>query len=232
MFEVEVKALIRNYNITKSILLEKKYVYKSKECQLNHYFSYNDYSLAYLFNNLRVHLTTEQELNLSNVIGRGNNFSVRTRSINDKKTYFIIKYSLIDKNSVNGSIREEYEVLLEIPLTKLDTVLLNAGLIYSSKWSRQREIFTRDTITATIDLNAGYGYLLELEILTDRVEDTQSINQQLLQELTNLELKELDATLLTNMFDYYENHWDKFYGTNNYLSDDLDFQNYLSNLLN
>lgn len=232
MFEVEVKALIETYDLTKSKLLEKGYVYQNKECQVNHYFNYSDYSLAYLFNNLSIYLTTNQELELSNVIGKGNNFSIRTRAINDKDVYFIIKYSVFDEDSSNGSIRKEYEVNLDILITNLDYILLSNGLTYSSKWSRQRETFKRDNITATIDLNAGYGYLLELETLTDRVEDTQQLNRQLLIELTDLELKELDKKLLTNMFNYYESHWDKFYGTNNYLSDDLNFQNYLSNQSN
>ena len=232
MFEVEVKALVHNYSVTKSKLLEEGYIYKDKESQLNHYFNYNDYSLAYLFSSLRTYITTDQELELSNVIGRGNNFSIRTRSINDKKTYFIIKYSIFDEDSSNGSIRKEYETYLDISLTNLDNLLLDAGLTYSSKWSRQREIFTRDSITATIDLNAGYGYLLELEILTDRVEDTPQIKKQLIQELATLDLEELNSSLLTQMFNYYECNWEKFYGTNNYLSDDLDFQNYLLNQSN
>lgn len=232
MFEVEVKALIRDYDVIKSKLLKEGYIYKNRECQLNHYFNYDDYSLAYLFNNLRTYLTTDQELDLSNVIGKGSNLSIRTRSINEKETYFITKYSIFDENSSNGSIRKEYEVLLEMPLVNLDNLLLDAGLNYRSKWSRQRELFIKDTITATIDLNAGYGYLLELEILTNELEGTQQIKKQLLQELATLELEELDSCLLTYMFNYYENNWEKFYGTNNYLSDDLDFQEYLFNQSN
>jgi len=232
MFEVEVKALIPDYNITKSKLLEKGYIYISRETQLNHYFNYSDYSLAYLFDILRDYLTTDQELELSNVIGRGDKFSIRTRCIDNRESFFIIKYSIFDENSSNGTIRKEYEVLLDISFITLDNLLLNAGLTYSSKWGRQRETFIKDDVTATIDLNAGYGYLLELEILTEKVEETQQIYGQLLQELITLDLEELNSKLLTNMFNFYEEHWDRFYGTENYLSNDLDFQHYLLNQSN
>lgn len=225
MFEVEIKALVEYYLATKTNLLNLGYNFNGKELQLNHYFNYDDYSLAYLFNNLRTYLTTEQELDLSNVIGKGNNFSIRTREINSKDTYFIIKYSVIDEDSANGTVRKELETKVNLNLDKLDIVLLDSGLSYSSKWSREREVFTKQNITATIDLNAGYGYLLELEILTN--EDIELALSCINKELTKLQLKQLDSNLLNIMFKYYENNWNKYYGTNNYLWDDLEFYKYL-----
>ena len=227
MFEVEIKALVEDNTLVKSKLTNLDYVFKDKELQLNHYFSYDDYSLAYLFNNLRSYLTTEQELELSNVIGKGNNFSIRTREVNNTNTYFIIKYSVIDENSSNGSIRKELELDLNITINQLDSILLNSELNYTSKWSREREVFNKDNINATIDLNAGYGYLLELEILTNKIEETFLIKDLLYTELNKLGLKELDTKLLNIMFNYYENNWIRYYGTNNYLWDDLDFYKYL-----
>lgn len=227
MFEVEIKALVEDYQTTKDNLLNLGYNFNGKEVQLNHYFNYDDYSLAYLFDNLRTHLNTEQELQLSNVIGKGNNFSIRTREINSKDAYFIIKYSVIDEDSANGTVRKELETKISMNLDKLDYILLSSGLIYSSKWSRGREVFTKQNITATIDLNAGYGYLLELETLTNEIEETFFLKEQLQQELNNLELKELNNKLLDYMFNYYENNWTKYYGTNNYLWNDVDFYKYL-----
>ena len=227
MFEVEIKALVEEYSVTKDNLLNLGYNFNGKEVQLNHYFNYDDYSLAYLFNNLRTHLTTEQELQLSNVIGKGNTFSIRTREINFKDAYFIIKYSVIDEDSANGTVRKELETKVNMNLDKLDYILLASGLTYSSKWSRKREVFTKQNITATIDLNAGYSYLLELEALTDDIKETPVLTKVVIKELDKLQLKQLDSELLNIMFSYYENNWSKYYGTNNYLWDDLDFYKYL-----
>lgn len=229
MIEVEVKALVQDVIITKQYLLQQGYKYINSEKQLNHYFSYDDYSLAYLFNVLRQYLSTDEELELSNIIGKGNNYSIRTRCINDKDTYFIIKYSLFDEDSANGSIRKEYEVKLDLTLEQLDKLLLNNGLNYSSKWSRERDVYTKNKYTATIDLNAGYGYLLELETLINNPDSASSYKEVLLNELNKLQLKELNSKLLNIMFSYYESNWSKYYSTNNYIWNDIEFYKYLVN---
>lgn len=227
MIEVEVKALVQNVNIIRDYLLQRDFKYIKNEKQLNHYFSYNDYSLAYLFNTLKQHLNTDEELELSSVLDKGSNYSIRTRCINNKDTYFIIKYSLFDKDSSNGSIRKEYEIKLDLTVEDLDKLLLDNGLNYSSKWSRERDIYTKDNYTATIDLNAGYGYLLELETLTNDLDSANSYKEILLNELSKLRLKELNNKLLNIMFSYYENNWSKYYSTNNYIWNDIEFYKYL-----
>jgi len=212
MFEVEIKSLVSNPDQVKALLLNQSFVFQSTETQLNHYFSYDDISLAYLFQNLK----TNKQYELSNVLGRGNSFSIRTREVNNNECFFVIKYSVNDLDSTNGNIRKELEIKVDYDCSTLDQILLDSGLQYASKWSRTRDTYTKENVTATIDLNSGYGYLLELEVLVNTIEETEQAKSLVDSTLESMNLQVLNPKVLNNMFKYYEQNWEKFYNTTNY----------------
>jgi adenylate cyclase class IV len=121
--------------------------------------------------------------------------------------------SLNNESSSNGTERREFEFESNVPLIVLDYLLTSSGLQYLSKWSRKRKEFTKDNITITIDTNAGYGTIIELEILTDDESNVLSNKEKLYDLLKTLNLEELNKDRLERMFKYYNKFWSLYYQT-------------------
>ena len=63
----------------------------------------------------------------------------------------------------------EFETVMVMTLEELDKLLLNAGLEYQAKWSREREEYKLGDTNICLDKNAGYGYMAEFEkVVEDR----------------------------------------------------------------
>lgn len=219
--EVEVKVLLENKieleRFTQS-LIKAGFGYIGQESQLNHYFS-GKLSLELLeaiapsasvsdVEKLREVLTSDKQ-------------SVRTRQITDEiskePTVLLIVKSALQGTPENGLIRIEYEVQMSCTLDRLDNWLLEYGLKYQSKWSRDRKTYQSALIgdglvTATIDRNAGYGYVGELEIMCSKEESTEAQNS-LSSLLSELGFEELKVDRLDRMFQFYSANWREYYGT-------------------
>lgn len=237
MIEVEVKALANN--LTKKTLEDNYYRLFEVETQLNHYFSFpipkTPDNSSKLLEALKPYLNPTQYKELVIAL-KATGLSIRTREITGsgglKTVLFIAKYSLVDDNHANGKVRKEIEASLDIDLVTLDNLLLDAGLNYASKWSRKREIYRNFTSSfrhvLCLDTNAGYGKLVEVEVMVSTPEQVEEVKPHLRYALHQLGLAELDDNLLSKMFDYYQSNWDKFYGTENLIWDDPEFVKSLS----
>jgi hypothetical protein len=64
-----------------------------------------------------------------------------------------------------------------------------------------------------MDKNAGYGYLVEVEILAESTEAVDPTKAQIYALMEKLGLTELPQARLDRMFDYYNAHWREYYGT-------------------
>ena len=98
-------------------------------------------------------------------------------------------------------------------LDELDQRLIDAGLSYQAKWSREREEYEMGDTVICIDKNAGYGYLAEFErVVTDpsKVEETRLALVDLMKEFG---VKELKQDRIERMFAFYNSHWPEYYGT-------------------
>lgn len=140
------------------------------------------------------------------------NFSLRTRDA-DGNVLLVLKASIDDTTSANGTARREFESKVSIPIEALDTILLNAGFSYQAKWSRERTEYKFSGVNVTIDKNAGYGYLAEFEIIENDPSKTDEAKAQLRKLIDEVGFKELDQARLARMFDYYNAHWSDYYGT-------------------
>lgn len=197
--------------------------------QLNHYFNAPT-DLTSLGKIIQPFLSPDQKnsfnkivsggLNQQGLVGRtgsdepvlGKKVSVRTRRT-DTKTLFIIKASVGDDTSANGVSRIEFEVEIPKSIEELDQMLVDAGLSYQAKWSRNREEYKSDDLTVTIDKNAGYGYLAEFEKVTNDESKIPSIKSDLLKLMEELGVAELPQDRLERMFAHYNTHWQEYYGT-------------------
>lgn len=157
--------------------------------------------------------------------------SVRTRYVNNEsfqKTLLVVKAALDGGDASNGSKRVEGEYLFPTDQDTLDAFLLLAGFSLQAKWSRVRESYEyvlkensyinhlmgEVFVSLSLDRNAGYGYLAEVEVSTDyeyaSPEDLSKVASNLI-GLTGFQV--MDDTLLDAMFAYYNKHWKNYYGT-------------------
>jgi hypothetical protein len=81
----------------------------------------------------------DQDTKLDHIKNTAASFSVRTRKT-PTETIIVVKATLNDESSSNGTARIEWEVdLAPMTLDEMDSLLLEAGFSYQAKWSRHRE---------------------------------------------------------------------------------------------
>jgi adenylate cyclase class IV len=188
-------------------------VHHGSHAQLNHYFKASEGAVGALRDTLKPHIPETAVEDLEHIITVGDNHSVRTREA-DGDVLVVIKASVGDDTSENGVSRIEFQELVDLTLDDLDDLLLEVGFSYQAKWSREREEFSfGDDVAVTIDRNAGYGYLAELEKEVDSEEDVLAAEQLLRKLLGELELEELAQDRLERMFSHYNENWEDYYGT-------------------
>jgi len=207
-YEIEIKSLLGNKQkadelVVKMKQLDPAFVSLGSHKQLNHYFVGGDTSI--LSRNAVLKLDSDKLKNAKDI-------SIRTRWA-DGKVILVIKASVDDTTSSNGTARMEFESTLELTLEQLDQILLDAGFKYQAKWSREREEYKYKGLNVAIDKNAGYGYLAEFESIIEdhtKAEETKLNIRYLMSELG---AKELPQDRLSRMFDYYNKNWQDYYGT-------------------
>lgn len=215
-YEIEIKSLLGSKEnadalIAKLQLKNNNSLVPKKSKQLNHYFTYTD--LAKFHDMLISHIPEAKKEIFSKIIKEGKNFSIRTREVNDTKVILVIKASLDDSSSSNGISRMEFESEMSMTLGELDQLLLNAGLEYQAKWSREREEYDAGDALVCIDKNAGYGYLAEFEKVVEDKSKNDEVKEALFSLMDDLGVQELKQDRLERMFEFYNKHWAEYYGT-------------------
>ncbi|MBI1838807.1 MAG: CYTH domain-containing protein [Candidatus Colwellbacteria bacterium] len=215
-YEIEIKSLLGTKEIADALRARLLEAYpqmrlSSKSKQLNHYFTGgNLHDLAESITPPR--LTPEKWGQLNNLAEHAQAFSVRTREKNND-VYLVVKASIDDATSENGTSRIELEERIDVPLNELDSLLLVSGFNYQAKWSREREEYSHGGITVCLDKNAGYGWIAEFEKMIDNIDETRAAQEELRSMMSNLGVYELPQEQLSRMFTYYNEHWEEYYGT-------------------
>jgi adenylate cyclase class IV len=218
-YEVEIKVLLGTSE-QKDIFMDKVHTsfpslsHSYSESQLNHYFAGGN--LAHLFGTFRQYISEKDAASLHNLVTEAKSYSVRTRGT-QTQTIIVVKATVNDESSSNGTARIEWEVdLAPMTLDEMDAVVLQAGFAYQAKWSRAREGYQLNENTVLcLDKNAGYGYLAEFERVIDDATLVDSTRTELLQMIESLGYHELDQERLARMFDFYNKNWREYYGTEN-----------------
>lgn len=224
MFEVEIKSLLgskENADALRERLKnhDAKLTHHGSHSQLNHYFVVPeaadevDVAMQALEDSLMEHVPDDSHQKLRNVLEEGEDYSIRTRDA-DGTVLVVIKASVGDDTSHNGVSRIEFEEEIDMSLDELDQLLLDAGLEYQAKWSRQREEYTfGEDVNVTIDKNAGYGYLAEFEKEIESEDEVGSAEDELRELMSEVGLEELEQDRLERMFAHYNENWEEYYGT-------------------
>ncbi len=217
-FEIEVKSLIGEAAEADELLrrmraLDPNLKELGAHIQLNHYFI--DGNIETLSEKMSAStITPAIRKKLRDIYIRTKKYSVRTRRT-DKDTLLVIKASVDDTSSENGTARIEVEVKApNLTLEQLDEIVLSAGFAYQAKWSRERREFRYRGLNVCIDKNAGYGFLAEFETIVDNPEKIVESKEMLRATIKELGLAELPQDRLERMFAHYNKNWREYYGTN------------------
>ncbi|HUC02160.1 MAG TPA: CYTH domain-containing protein [Candidatus Paceibacterota bacterium] len=176
--------------------------------QLNHYFEGKGDLRAVA----RAITDEDDRASFLELAGRAKDFSLRTRDA-DGKVLLVMKASIDDTTSANGTARQEFESEVAMPIDDLDKIILDAGFTYQAKWSRERQEYKFSGANVTIDKNAGYGYLAEFEMIESDPSKADAVKARLRKLIEDVGLHELDQARLARMFDHYNAHWPEYYGT-------------------
>ncbi len=216
-YEIEIKTLLGSKE--RALELKRKLTERypdtaliSSGKQLNHYFNLPE-DLTPLYKTITPLLSEDKVELFDKILENGKKISIRTRDA-DGTVIFVVKASLDDQTSSNGVSRIEFEAVMpELTLAELDQILLDAGLTYQAKWSREREEFANGEMKVCFDKNAGYGYLAEFERVLNSKDEIESAKRELLDCMAELGVEELAQDRLERMFNHYNNNWREYYGT-------------------
>jgi predicted adenylyl cyclase CyaB len=214
-FEIEVKTLLGEQVHAEA--LKKKMQALDPGCsrvstnkQLNHYFTGGD--IAQLLEKTERLFNEEQRAKFNLIAEKGSNFSVRTRQ-QDDRVLLVVKASIDEGTSENTVKRLEFEEVADLTLDELDALVLEAGYEYQAKWSREREEYAYKGANVCLDKNAGYGYLAEFEkVITDESAVDQ-VREEIDALMAELGVAELSQDRLARMFQFYNQNWPEYYGT-------------------
>lgn len=214
-YEIEIKSLLGSRENAIALrarmaALDPGHELIGSSRQLNHYFLPGD--MQALHENVAQLFAPDEQERLRRIVSEGKGFSVRTRETDDQ-VLFVIKASIDDSTSDNGVARIEFESPVPLALSEIDQRLLDAGLAYQAKWSREREGYVIKDVTVTIDRNAGYGYVAEFEKVIDDPAHADTVQKDLRALMAELGVEELPQDRLERMFAHYNEHWPEYYGT-------------------
>lgn len=214
-FEIEIKSLL-GAKENADALIEKMQLHDpdcqcvAKNSQLNHYFAGGD--VEELYRQVEHLFKGEQHDRFTAIVSQGASFSVRTRQ-KDDHVLLVIKAALDGGTSENTVSRLEFEEPVNVSLVELDALVQKAGYAYQAKWSRDRWEYHYKHTNVCIDRNAGYGYLAEFETVTEDEAQAAAARGKLEKLMTELEVEELPQDRLARMFEYYNQNWSQYYGT-------------------
>ncbi|MEK7170815.1 MAG: hypothetical protein AAB774_00725 [Patescibacteria group bacterium] len=216
-YEVEIKCLLGS-KVAADDLIEKMHNMDPQtkklgvQKQLNHYFEGGD--LEMLNTNISPVLQDKNDREkLSTLAKEAKSFSLRTRQTNSK-LLLIMKISIDDTSSDNGTARMEFEApVTDVTLDELDELVLKSGFSHQAKWSREKTDYAYRGAEVTISFSPGYGYVAEFEKIITEPKLADKTKAELRQMMKELEVEELPQDRLARMFDYYNANWQEYYGT-------------------
>lgn len=217
--EVEVKILLQSKE-NKDIFLKaceniSPLTESTRNSQLNHYFNWG--SLQDLENNIQPYLSDTQKEELQGLISKAKSFSARTRKSNND-VIFVLKASVDETNSINGTGRLEFEVVVPLSIDELDQIFLDSGFEYQTKFSRNRVEYSFWDYTLCVDENSGYGFLAEIERVVPDGEDIEVIKTDIRNLIEKTGFEELSQDRVNRMYEHYTHVWPYYYGTKNWFN--------------
>ena len=113
----------------------------------------------------------------------------------------------LKKGKLHDEHREEIEI--KVPkedFEKLEQLFLALDYNIAIKWFRTRHTFRWDDIDVTLDFTRGYGYIIELEKISNEEEQEATISL-LKQKLASLGITQTAREEFDEKYRYYKANW-------------------------
>jgi len=113
----------------------------------------------------------------------------------------------LKKGQIHDDCREKIEIKTQKEDFKnLEKLFQALGHNTEIKWCRERKQFNWNNIKVCLDYTKGYGYILELEILTTQ-ENQEQVLEELKQKLAQLNIQETSKEEFNKKFEHYKLNW-------------------------
>ena len=111
------------------------------------------------------------------------------------------------KGKVHDEMREETEIKFDKnDFEKIEELFNKIGVNIKIKWFRNRHEFNWDGIKVCVGYTRGYGYILELEKMSDENNKEKAL-EELKEKLKLLNIQLTSKEEFEKKFEYYKNNW-------------------------
>lgn len=112
-----------------------------------------------------------------------------------------------------GKIHDPHRKEIELKFSKekfgqLEKLFLSLGYEIDIKWFRKRHLFGWNDIEVAVDFTKGYGYIIELEKMSDE-KDKEKVYEFLKNKLEELNVNLTPKEEFDKKFSYYKENWRK-----------------------
>lgn len=126
----------------------------------------------------------------------------------DKEAYLILK-----KGWMHSDCRDEIEIkVARSDFKKLDEIFVSLGYKYDTKWYRKRLEYKLEDFNVTIDFNAGYGWICEIERVVNTGGEGKA-KKDILDFSKKIGIKPTPQILFDKMYKFYKKNWRHYYDT-------------------
>src|SRR3989344_5572217 len=113
----------------------------------------------------------------------------------------------LKKGKLHDEHREEIEIKFEKDnFETLEKLFLTLGYNTQIKWFRKRHTFVWEEISVMLDYTKGYGYIIELEKMSN-LEEKETIARLLKEKLASLKIPITSKEEFDAKYKYYKEHW-------------------------
>ncbi|MBI4140509.1 CYTH domain-containing protein [Candidatus Woesearchaeota archaeon] len=111
------------------------------------------------------------------------------------------------KGRLHDECREEIEIKFDRnDFDKAEQLFASLGFPVQIKWFRKRHSFTWNDITVTVDDTKGYGFIIELEKLSDEANKDATL-ELLKQKFSELNIPVTPREEFDKKFQHYKENW-------------------------
>jgi predicted adenylyl cyclase CyaB len=166
----------------RSFLTEEQYKHFLEYFKQNSEFINEDYQETYYFDG-------EQDLRIQK-----NNFYAKI---------------WLKSGKIHDEQREETEIKFDKnDFFKAEQLFLNLGYKTQIKWFRTRNVFKWQDIVVTIDYSKGYGYIIELEKMSDEENKNKDL-EYLKNKMAELQIVQTPKEEFDAKYNFYKKHWEE-----------------------
>ncbi|MDD5650361.1 MAG: hypothetical protein PHF86_08100 [Candidatus Nanoarchaeia archaeon] len=113
----------------------------------------------------------------------------------------------LKKGKIHEDQREEIEIKFDKnEFEKLEKLFLTLGYNTQIKWFRTRHTFKWENIDVMIDYTKGYGYIIELEKISNEEEKDKTLNL-LKEQMKKLNIEITPKDEFDKKFKHYKENW-------------------------